>query len=560
MTRTRTAKYLFFGFAFALLLLRSTAYGQSASDGFSAVGSNLLRVGAGSTNDGVNDIMKRYTEEIANARLFFKNLSIGLRYEMDDPSEVGRSFQGLRRRWITYRRDKIELQAGDVTALYGRGLAINLFESRPLNFDAWLDGVAGSYQYDWTKEESSLRPSLGIHGVAGTLNFYQIQPSTVPDLHVSARSINGEFGFFKKQLVLGTGFTQAFTNPLTGKETDRQVNQPDYYVSMHAGAFDLFAQYTDNREIISTLNGKPDSATNHGSAAYGAISYASSILGLTFEYKNYQYYTGPTDGPYSKYFGKLPISNPPEVYKEFTYTSITRTTHAVNFNDEVGMQLEANITAIPNVTITMNGAVASRHNAYGAGIDTVTFQAIRTGTTSILPKFGDLAYYPFWEGFVEVEYELGELDYIKVFYHRRGDVITYDPNEPELSDRRRSTTVGAKWQYVTAPSQSLLAIFEHQWMTDYARVGDNKDFLNELLTLQYSFDPVITFGGVFDFSTEYEEPRHIWPQAFVSTRIGESHTLLASYGAERGGLNCTGGICRVVPPFNGLRLTLTSQL
>ncbi|HEY6172529.1 MAG TPA: DUF6029 family protein [Candidatus Kapabacteria bacterium] len=42
--------------------------------------------------------------------------------------------------------------------------------------------------------------------------------------------------------------------------------------------------------------------------------------------------------------------------------------------------------------------------------------------------------------------------------------------------------------------------------------------------------------------------------------MGSSHTLLVSYGAERGGLNCTGGVCRVVPAFEGFRVGLTSQL
>jgi hypothetical protein len=83
--------------------------------------------------------------------------------------------------------------------------------------------------------------------------------------------------------------------------------------------------------------------------------------------------------------------------------------------------------------------------------------------------------------------------------------------------------------------------------------------MNELLTVQYSL-PIVNFGGIFDFSTRYEKPHHIWAQGFVSVRIGDSHTALLSYGSERGGLNCTGGICRVVPAFEGLRFTLTSQI
>ncbi|MGH2575556.1 MAG: DUF6029 family protein, partial [Ignavibacteria bacterium] len=32
-----------------------------------------------------------------------------------------------------------------------------------------------------------------------------------------------------------------------------------------------------------------------------------------------------------------------------------------------------------------------------------------------------------------------------------------------------------------------------------------------------------------------------------------------SYGAERGGLKCSSGICRYVNPFNGFRLTVINN-
>jgi hypothetical protein len=541
-----------------VVVLCSTARGQS-TDGASAVGSNIVRVGDGTTGSDASFQNKRYLEEIANARIFFHSLSVGLRYEMDDPSEVGRSFQGLRRRWIAYKKDGLEMQAGNVTALYGRGLSMNAFESRPINFDSWLDGVYGSYEHSW-KEMKEFEPSLRIQGIAGKLDFFDVD-TTKPEMNVSARSVNVEYGLFQKKVVLGGSFVQAFTSVTESgnKTTSREVDQPELSLNIISGEFEGFFQYAVEREVLTSIRNRPDSARMMGNAMYGSLSYANTFLGLTFEYKNYKYFVHPTGVDNETYFGKLPISNPPEVYKEFTYTSITRTTHAVNFNDELGMELEANITAIPNVTITLNGAMSSRHNAYKTLTDKNGIQ-IAVDSTALLPKMGDLAFFPFWEAYGEVEYDLGELNYIKGFFHRRSDVIGYTPSQPGLSDQRSSTTVGAKLQYETTKSQSMLVIFEHQWMHDAASLSPDKDFLNELLTLQYSFNPTITFGGLYDFTTEHDVPRHIWPQAFVSFRIGESHTVLASYGAERGGLNCTGGICRLVPAFNGLRVTLTSQL
>ena len=131
---------------------------------------------------------------------------------------------------------------------------------------------------------------------------------------------------------------------------------------------------------------------------------------------------------------------------------------------------------------------------------------------------------------------------------------------PVAVDDQVSTTVGGKFQYQTTESQSLLFSAEYQWMTTYLRNLNDHKLNNLYVALQYSFNPIITFGGIFDYSTKYEDTRHIWPQGFISFRIGGSHTVLASYGAERAGLNCTGGICRFVPEFSGLRVALTSQL
>ncbi|MDP4219152.1 MAG: DUF6029 family protein [Bacteroidota bacterium] len=548
-----------------LLIVAAITIGniQSARSQVSAVGSNLLRIGDGKTDDPYGgQIGKSYLEEIANARIFYDNITLGLRYELDDPSEVGPSFQGLRRRWIEYHKDKLNIQAGDVYALYGRGLAMNAFEARPLNYDSWLDGVKGEYEYLWKKEDFDFKPSLGVRMIAGKLSFHDVVDTNKPVQNVSARAVNGQLGLFGKKVIVGASYLQASTtvSELTAKNgiqsTDRIVNQPDVYLNVLAGSVEGFLQFTEMRSMLDVLSGKDTSISNRGKALYGSISYAGPDLGLTIEYKNYSYFVHAPGADNDKYFSKLPISNPPEVYKEFTYTSLTRTTHNVNFDDELGFEIEANITAIPEYTITLNCAASSRHNSYGDSLD-ANFLPVATGSTSVMPKLGSSGFFPFWEAFTEVEHDFGELNYAKAFFHRRSNVIAFNG---KTADVQRSTTVGAKVQYATAKSQSLLAIYELQWMYDTEKLLNDHRLTNQLLTLQYSFNPIITFGGVFDYSTQNEGPRHFWPQGFLSFRIGGSHTVLASYGAERGGLNCTGGICRVVPAFNGLRVTLTSQI
>ena len=573
---------------FATVSLPRSAFSQSTSGDVYATGSNLLRYGTGSTELAPGLATdKQYFEEIADARVFFENFQLGLRYELDDPSEVGRSYpatlgfgQGpeFRRRWLAYRKDDVNIQAGDVNALYGRGLAVNLFESRPLNYDSWLEGVSGRGEYRIPKDILDLGASIKVQGIGGEETYFPIDTTQLP-MRISARAVNAEFGFFKKKLVLGTSFVQAFTSQSQSGTfgstitTRQQVNEPEFYVDGNSGAFEGFLEWTEDRtqaSQVSDVLGNVFGTHHFGHAWYSSLSYASEDFGLTFEYKNYAYNIhNPSQ---LDTFAKLPITSPPEVYKDFTFTEITRTTHAVNFDDELGYQLEANITAVPHWVIDLDGAASSEHNRYGPG-------GIIADSTSFLPKLSDQGFYPFWEYYAEAEWDFdpaNTLNFVKFAIHHRNDVIAYNPTNPGQTDYRWSTTIAAKFQYETTPSESILAIWEHQWAFDPSTYsGTDNRRINELITLEYSFNPTINFGAIFDYAFFYTSSFRVdpnafdgWqlggithmPEVFVGLRLGQSHSMLLQYGAERGGLNCAGGICRVVPPFKGLRLTLTSQI
>ncbi len=579
-------------FIFLLLLVVGyrEARAQDTSD-VHATGSNLLRYGTGSTTNALgNAIDKQYFEEIADARIFYQNFQLGLRYEMDDPSEVGRSYpatlgegQGpeFRRRWLAYKNEDVDLQAGDVSALFGRGLAVNLFESRALNYDSWLDGVFGRGEYKIPNSVLDLDASVKVQAVGGQETFFPVD-TTEPPMSISARSANAEFGFFNKKIVLGASFVQAFTgaNQLESSlpsMTNREVNEPDFYANVNSGHFEAFLEWTENRTHVNQLLGTPIDTSHTGHAGYGSLSYSNSVIGLTFEYKNYSYFIhNPGDLLYNNVFSKLPIASPPEVYKDFTFTSITRTTHAVNFDDELGYQLEANITAIPQFVIDLDAAASSAHDKYNS-------TGVTVDSSNVFPKLSDQGFYPFWEVYAEAEWDFDKannLNFVKFAIHHRNDVIAYNSYMPSETDYRWTTTVAGKVQYETAPNQSFLGMIEHQWEYDASLQTSDKRRINELVTMQYSYDPTISFGGVFDYAFFYaNEPigldettfggwnLHLWgnavldhlPEFFVALRIGQSHSMQVSYGAERGGLICTGGICRVLPPFDGLRFTLTSQ-
>ena len=53
-------------------------------------------------------------------------------------------------------------------------------------------------------------------------------------------------------------------------------------------------------------------------------------------------------------------------------------------------------------------------------------------------------------------------------------------------------------------------------------------------------------------------PETGWPLAELSLDLTTRHNLRIRAGAEKGGLVCTGGVCRFEEPFKGVKLVLTS--
>jgi hypothetical protein len=83
-----------------------------------------------------------------------------------------------------------------------------------------------------------------------------------------------------------------------------------------------------------------------------------------------------------------------------------------------------------------------------------------------------------------------------------------------------------------------------------------------LLTLEYSRSPRWSVNTRVEWTTTNKEQggRRIWPVIGGTYRIGDAHTVGLQYGAERGGVVCTGGVCRLINPFDGFRFTVTSTL
>jgi hypothetical protein len=69
--------------------------------------------------------------------------------------------------------------------------------------------------------------------------------------------------------------------------------------------------------------------------------------------------------------------------------------------------------------------------------------------------------------------------------------------------------------------------------------------------------PWLSVAGGYDYTTEPTQPQRDYFHANVGWDITPSSSLRLFAGSARGGLKCVSGVCRVLPPFEGVKLTAT---
>ncbi|MAT39093.1 MAG: hypothetical protein CL946_05765 [Ectothiorhodospiraceae bacterium] len=527
---------------------------------------NLMRYGNGKQiqTDGLGDVFE-YFETQTNVRLYVNDFTVGFQYQYDDPPEFGPRIQAVDERFVEFRRAGVELRLGHGYSLYGKGLAMNLFEDRAINYDTKLDGFKGVYRDDLIQAEAT----------AGTVVYYDLidydrrEEYSVRSAHLQLRpykwlrfggSLVGVNGELPSPIVTpdGPSFDQV----------DAEI--PHAMLSLSGFGLDVFASYAKKTSrVVRPLGGNTfNSFESSGEGIYGSVVYTKGSLGVTFEYKDYKFDLVNPDLQVERNrpTKALPIQVPPQVFKEHSFFLLSRDPHVINFNDEIGMQLDVYYALSPELTLNLNGAVASRHYAYeGQFRDWTRIEP----ESSIMPSM-DGEFSPFYELYADAEWYFDGQSYIKVAFNRRYD--------EQWEDRhiKHSTSLPILIEYILDDVYSLGVALEQQFYHDSVK-KDKPDYYNQYVSvtlgkspdwtatvrLEYTTDESLFRAGVTDPNAEFpafQSGKNFWRTVEFSYRLGYAHTATVSYGNERGGIVCSNGICRNVLPFDGLRLMLLTQL
>jgi hypothetical protein len=77
------------------------------------------------------------------------------------------------------------------------------------------------------------------------------------------------------------------------------------------------------------------------------------------------------------------------------------------------------------------------------------------------------------------------------------------------------------------------------------------------LVVGYRKRPWFAVNGILDYSTQTGQAQNWYPGGQAEFDFNDSSNIRVFGGASRGGLKCVNGICRIFPPFQGVKATLT---
>lgn len=487
-----------------------------------------------------------YREILSDARLRLNDeFTIGFRLLYDDPPEIGQKFKGLSRRFIEYRKDELYLRVGDFSELYGRGLALNLFEERGLAYDTWMDGLNAKYEY------KNLEASLiaGSMTFADSINFWREEEYSI---------VGGNLEYeFNKNFELGFSFINAEGKiPSVGSKEKLKAEIPEIYLSADLGDFAFYFDYSHKWTEVIT-NG----TTSDGYGFYASMSYNIPKFGITIDYKSYKF---DERNPYERYdFTRstrmLPFQSPPIVKKEHSFVLLSRSLHQVDFNDEVGLQIDGIFTLDESTSFNFNASASSRHNLWKLQPNGFDFE-LEKRSGNYFPSFDD-EYSPFWEFMVDVDRYFGYYTLVNLGFARRAKTIYNDITGLAGSHTIRSTVVPMLVQHTFSRNFAATFQYEYEWVYDNFNTKQER-FFNQFISLAGTFFGKLSLTTRYEFTNnDYEvSGRKDWITFEAGYRVTQKLNILLSAGRERGGQTCSNGVCRYIQPFTGFRLTLLSSI
>lgn len=488
--------------------------------------------------------------------------SAGVRYEAYLPEMSGYDprlkGQGFANRWARYKSGIIDVTVGNFYDQFGTGMIFRAYEEWTLGFDNSVDGV-----------RTILTPAKGvtIKGIWGSQRFFWDR-YTAKSLRGTIRG--GDIDLFlndvipsmansKTKITLGAGMISR-----NQKGEHEELKMPEN-VAAWSGRMNIshggFFWLTEYGQKINDPNAINESIYAEGRALYSSMSYSQKGFGVSLggkwidnmSFKSDRNITGQA----------LDINFLPPMTKTHSYSLAAMYPYATQPNGEAAIQATVNYR-VPKRS-TLGGK-------YGMGIELnfARMQSIKKeltadalGYTTKFLSVGDRLY------FQDLGIEINKKINKHFKFILSADMLKYDM---QVIEGHIEPTVNA---FVWVADASYRWKRKNSLRMEVSQLLTKQDQGNWFsATLEYNFAPKWFFAIMDQYNYVNKDGK------ITYTMAGKKHTnefkklhyptvsagytkgttrVLLSYGRQREGILCVGGVCRQVPAANGFKITITSS-
>jgi len=466
---------------------------------------------------------------------------------------------GLGMRYVGYKNDFVDVTLGSFYEQFGSGLSLRAYEDRALGYDALLDGA-----------RIIVKPKAGIviKGVYG-LQRLSFQSGRIVHSDGIVRGVDGEIHLneaFKKlndaelDIVLGASFVSKY------QRDDYSALILPENVGCYGGRFQLMYKnfFLDGEYIHKEQDPSIDNKYiyNNGHASVFNLTYTKKGLGLLFSAKSADNMSYRSDR--NQILQDALINYLPALNKTHTYNLVaTLYPYATQPLGEVAYQVDFLYTFKRKTKIggkygTTIGANFS--TTYQPKMDASNYNpgdSSRVTYSSTPFVMSDSLY---WQ---DINFNIN-----KKFNKKFSGTLSYynikiNNDVAKISNDSKgiiNAHIGVvEMLFKVAPKHSIRTELQGLFVKPQANGGnDQGDWFTALIEYTVSPHYFFSFMNQYNYGNSDASKRVNYP-IITCGYIKESTRLTLSYGRQRAGLFCVGGVCRFVPANNGLTLSFTQS-
>ena len=512
------------------------------------------------------------------------NFKAGMRFESYLPRIQGypATFDGtgLGMRYIGYANDLVDVTLGSIYEQFGSGLSLRTYENMGLGYDSQLDGV---------RVKITPKKGFTVKGVYGFLR-YAFLDSRIVHSDGIVRGVDGEFHLNealkkweskKLDITLGASFVSKYQ-----RDDNSTLILPEN-VGCYGGRMRIKYGIIafDGEYVFKGQDPSEDNLYNYntGHAAVFNLGYSQKGLGIIVSAKsvdNMSYRADRTKQLQNVLINYLPSLNKTHTYNLVAslYPYATQPVGEMAFQGEVLYTIKkgSKLGGKYGTSIDLNYSSAYRPMRHTSGLNPLD----STGVTYTSGLF-DMSDSLYWRDInFNITKKFSKNFNVIVSYFNitlNNDVATVTKEQGFIRSNVFVLETGYKFNNkqsirtelqtlfvnrrdsvdVTNPSTGEIQKVERDFAFYHSgRPVDKGDWVTLLVEYTINSNWFLSVMDQYNFGNSEKKYRAHHPY-FSIGYIQESTRLTISYGRQRAGLFCVGGVCRPVPASNGLTLSFT---